>query len=144
MSDQNQQGNAVADTRDLVKENQSKEEYGKIQINNNVIAVIAHETAGKVHGVVELHGSLTDGIAEMIGKKSKDRGIRIEKENEEFLTIDLSVVIEFGVNIPDVCVKLQSAVKKAVEEMTGQKIFAVNVVVQGIRSKNELAKEESE
>ncbi len=144
MSDQNQQGNAVADTTDLVKENQSKEEYGKIQINNNVIAVIAHETAGKVHGVVELHGSLTDGIAEMIGKKSKDRGIRIEKENEEFLTIDLSVVIEFGVNIPDVCVKLQSAVKKAVEEMTGQKIFAVNVVVQGIRSKNELAKEESE
>ena len=144
MSDQNQQGNAVADTRDLVKENQSKEEYGKIQINNNVIAVIAHETAGKVHGVVELHGSLTDGIAEMIGKKSKDRGIRIEKENEEFLTIDLSVVIEFGVNIPDVCVKLQSAVKKAVEDMTGQKIFAVNVVVQGIRSKNELAKEESE
>ena len=140
---ENQTGNAVADTSELNVSETPNEQFGKIRINNNVIAIIAHETAGKVPGVVELHGSLTDGIAEMIGKKAKDRGIRIEKENEEFLTIDLSVVLEFGVNIPSVCVKLQSAVKKAVEDMTGQKIFAVNIVVQGIRNKNEVSSEES-
>ncbi len=134
---ENQTGNAVTDTRDLSVSESSNDQYGKIKINNNVIAVIAHETAQKVQGVVELHGSLTDGLAEIIGKKPKDRGIRIEKEGDEFLTIDLSVVIEFGVNIPEVCVKVQGAVKKAIESMTGQKIFAVNIVVQGIRSKNE-------
>ena len=64
-------------------------------------------------------------------------------KNKDHPLIDLSVVLEFGVNIPSVCVKLQSAVKKAVEDMTGQKIFAVNIVVQGIRNKNEVSSEES-
>jgi uncharacterized alkaline shock family protein YloU len=109
---------------------------GRISINNNVIAIIARETAEKVPGVVELQGSLVDGLAGMIGKKTKDKGIRVEKENEEFLSIDLTVILEYGVCIPEICVQLQSAVKKAVEEMTGQKIYAVNVVVQGIRAKN--------
>jgi uncharacterized alkaline shock family protein YloU len=108
--------------------------YGQISINNNVVAIIAHETAKKVPGVVELQGTLADGLAGMIGKKSKDKGIRIEKENEEHLTIDLNVVLAFGVKIPEICVQLQAAVKEAVEEMTGQQVFAVNVVVQGVRN----------
>ncbi len=127
-------GNAVADTQDLVAAESPGSEYGHISINNNVIAIIAHETAKKVPGVVELQGSLADGIAGIIGKKPKDRGIRIEKENEELMTIDLNVVLEFGVRIPEICVQLQSAVKAAVEEMTGQQVYAVNIVVQGIRN----------
>lgn len=120
----------------------SESGLGRISINNNVIAIIAHETAKKVPGVVELQGSLADGLAGMIGKKPKDKGIRVEKESEEFLSIDLTVVLEFGVCIPEICVQLQTAVKKAVEEMTGQKIYAVNVVVQGIRSSTEKEIEE--
>ena len=115
----------------------SGSEYGQIRINNNVIAIIAHETAKKVPGVVELQGSLADGIAGIIGKKAKDKGIRIEKENEELLTIDLTVVLAFGVRIPEICVQLQAAVKEAVEEMTGQQVYAVNVMVQGVRNLEE-------
>jgi len=129
-----QAGNAVADTRDLSVTESAGSGYGTISINNNVIAVIAHETAKKMPGVVELQGSLADGIAGIIGKKSKDRGIRIGKENEELLTIDLAVVLEYGVCIPEICVQLQASVKDAVEDMTGQQVYAVNVVVQGIRN----------
>ncbi|VGO11521.1 hypothetical protein PDESU_00065 [Pontiella desulfatans] len=135
-------GNAVADTQDFALAETSGSQYGQISINNNVIAIIASETAKKVPGVVELQGSLTDGIAGMIGKKPKDKGIRIGKENEELLTIDLTVVLEFGVRIPEICVQLQAAVKDAVEDMTGQQVFAVNVVVQGIRSPGEKKTEE--
>jgi uncharacterized alkaline shock family protein YloU len=129
-----QAGNAVADTRDLSVTENTGSGYGKISINNNVIAIIAHETAKKMPGVVELQGSLADDLAGMIGKKSKDKGIRVEKENEELLTIDLAVVLEYGVRIPEICVQLQAAVKEAVEDMTGQQVYAVNVVVQGIRN----------
>jgi len=132
-----QAGNAVADTRELSVAEATDSGYGRISINNNVIAVIAHETAKKVPGVVELQGSLADDLAGIIGKRSKDKGIRVEKESEELLTIDLTVVLEFGVRIPDICVQLQSAVKDAVEEMTGQQVYAVNVVVQGIRGTGE-------
>ncbi len=134
---ENQTGNAVADTQDVAVSETSGSQYGQISINNNVVAIIAHETAKKVPGVVELQGSLADDLAGMIGKKAKDKGIRIEKENEELLTIDLTVVLEFGVKIPDICVQLQSAVKEAVENMTGQQVYAVNVVVQGIRNMGE-------
>jgi uncharacterized alkaline shock family protein YloU len=127
----------VVDAQDLVVTETSGSGYGHISINNNVIAIIAHETAKKVPGVAELQGTLADGIAGMIGKKSKDKGIRIGKESEELLTIDLTVVLEFGVNIPEICVQLQAAVKTAVEGMTGQQVFAVNVVVQGIRCPGE-------
>lgn len=140
---ENQIDSAVIDTHELaVSQEASGSQYGQISINNNVVAIIAHETAKKVPGVVELQGTLADGIAGMIGKKAKDKGIRIEKENEELLTIDLTVVLEFGVKIPDICVQLQAAVKEAVEDMTGQQVYAVNVVVQGIRSLDDKKVEE--
>ena len=129
-----QAGNAVADPQDFTVAEATGSEFGQIRINNNVIAIIAHETAKKVPGVVELQGSLADDLAGMIGKRAKDRGIRVEKESEELLTIDLAVVLEFGVRIPDICVQLQEAVKQSVEDMTGQHVYAVNIVVQGIRS----------
>ena len=43
---------------------------------------------------------------------------------------------------PEICVQLQTAVKNAVEEMTGQQVFAVNVVVQSIRNQNKVNNEE--
>jgi len=126
--------NLVADPHDYAVAEATGSEFGQIQIYNNVIAIIAHETAKTVPGVVELQGSLADDLAGMIGKRSKDKGIRVEKENEEMLSINLAVVLEFGVRIPDICVQLQQAVKDAVEEMTGQPVYAVNVMVQGIRN----------
>jgi uncharacterized alkaline shock family protein YloU len=137
MAMKDQAGNAVADPQDFTVAEATGSEFGQIRINNNVIAIIAHETAKKVPGVVELQGSLADDLAGMIGKRAKDRGIRVEKESEELLTIDLAVVLEFGVRIPDICVQLQEAVKKSVEDMTGQHVYAVNIVVQGIRSTGE-------
>ena len=138
---ENQTGNAVVDPQEFSVAERSGSEYGQINIHNNVIAIIAHETAKKMPGVVELQGSLADGIAGMIGKRQKDKGIRIEKENEELLTIDLTVVLEYGVCIPEICVQLQASVKEAVENMTGKKVYAVNVVVQGIRSSGNKSEE---
>ncbi|MBN2163107.1 MAG: Asp23/Gls24 family envelope stress response protein [Pontiellaceae bacterium] len=134
--------NSVEDAMELTVNEPSGSEYGQIFINNSVIAVIAHETAKKVPGVVELQGSLADDLAGIIGKKSKDKGIRIEKAGEELIAIDLAVVLEFGIRIPEICVQLQTEVKQAVEEMTGKHVSAVNVVVQGIRNPAEKKSEE--
>ena len=132
-----QEANSVDDTMELLVSEPTGSDYGQIFINNNVIAVIAHETAKKVKGVVELQGTLADDLAGIIGKKSKDKGIRVEKANDDLIAIDLAVVLEFGTRIPDICVKLQEKVKEAVEEMTGKHVSAVNVVVQGIRNMGE-------
>ena len=106
---------------------------GTVRIHNNVISVIAHEAADRVPGVIELSGTLVDGIADIIGKGSRDRGVRVAVESENTITVELAVVLEYGVNIPETCGKLQNEVRKSVEDMTGKKVQAVNVSVQGIR-----------
>ncbi len=106
---------------------------GSVRIHNNVISVIAHEACDRVPGVIELSGTLVDGFADMIGKRSRDRGIRVAVESENVITVELTVVLEYGVNIPETCGKLQTEVRKSVEELTGKKVQAVNVSVQSIR-----------
>lgn len=104
-----------------------------MRIHNNVISVIAHEAADRVPGVFELSGTFVDGLADIIGKKSRDRGIRVAVESENSIIVELTVTLEYGVNIPEVCGKLQEEVRQTVEDMTGKMVQAVNVSVQGLR-----------
>lgn len=111
-------------------------DFGSINIHNNVFSIIARETALKVPGVVELSGSFVDGLAGMIGKKNMDRGIIVDVE-ENSVSIQLHVVLEFGVRIPEVGWQLQNEVRKAIQQMTGKTVTKVDIIVQGIRFPNE-------
>lgn len=107
-------------------------ELGTVQIHNSVIATIARVAALKIEGVVELSGGLVDGLAGMIGKKSSDRGIRVDFEDSS-VVLDVHVILAYGVRIPHVAWQLQTEIRKAVEQMTGKPVRAVNIIVQGIR-----------
>lgn len=107
-------------------------DLGSVQIHNNVIAAIARVAALKIPGVVEMSGGLVDGLAGMIGKKTPDRGIRVEHEDST-VTLELHVVLEFGTRIPHVAWQIQTEVRSAVEKMTGKPVKAVHVIVQGVR-----------
>ena len=106
---------------------------GAVEIHNNVIAVIAHEAASRVPGVVELSGTFVDELADIIGKRPRDRGVRVAVDSENAMVVKLTAVLEYGVYIPEVCWKLQLEVRKSIEEMTGKKVQAVNISVQSIR-----------
>lgn len=106
---------------------------GAVEIHSNVIAMIAHEAASRVPGVVELSGTLVDELADIIGKRSRDRGVRVAIDAENTIVVKLTAVLEYGVYIPEVCGKLQFEVRKSIEEMTGKRVQAVNVTVQSIR-----------
>ena len=51
---------------------------------------------------------------------------------EDAATIELTVAVEYGINIPEVISLVQENVKKTVEAMTGLNVEAVNVNVQNI------------
>lgn len=131
-------GTTPPDTTELTNGDhlENDTELGSVHIHNNVIATIAHQAAVKVPGVVEMTGSLVDGLAGMIGKKTSDRGIRVEFEDNEVL-LELHVVLEYGVRIPHVAWQLQTDVKEAVEQMTGKHVRSVQVIVQGIKLPND-------
>lgn len=106
---------------------------GAVCIHNDVIAAIAHEAASGVPGVSELPGDILDGIAGMIGRKTADRGIAVQVEDDS-VALDIRVILEHGAKIPHVAWQIQQSVKDAVEDMTGKNVSAVNVIVQGIKT----------
>ncbi len=106
-------------------------DLGLIHIHNSVIAVIARMAAVKVPGVVDLVGSIVDGIAGIVGRKPNDRGVHVEIV-ENGIVLEMNLVVEYGVNIPKVAWQVQTEVRQAVERMTGKAVKGVNVVVQNI------------
>lgn len=117
-----------------VPEERSEEttELGSVHVHQSVIASMARLVALKVPGVVEMGGSFVDDLAGILGKGTGDRGIRVEFQ-EGGVSIDLHVVLEYGVRIPQVAWQIQNEVKQAVEQMTGKPVKRVNVIVQSLR-----------
>jgi len=105
---------------------------GQVRINNDVITVIAARAAVGVDGVAGLVGNVAEGLAHMLGKKSAEKGVRVDV-HENVAALELSIVCKYGFNIPKVCGEAQAAVKDAVEEMTGLAVSAVNINVQGLQ-----------
>ena len=70
------------------------------------------------------------------GKKNLAKGIKVEVGEKE-TKIDVNIIVEYGVRIPDVAFEIQNRVKKAVETMTGLKVIEVNVHVQGVSTETE-------
>ena len=109
-------------------------ENTSIKIADDVIAVIAGAAASEVPGVAAMAGGFAGGISEVFsGKKNLAKGIKVEAGEKE-TKIDVSIVVEYGVRIPDVAFEIQNRVKKAVEGMTGLKVVEVNVHIQGVNT----------
>ena len=120
-----------------LSDNDTKE----IRIADDVVAVIAGVAVSEVAGVAEMAGGFAGGITEVLsGKKNLAKGIKVEVGDKE-TKIDVNIIVEYGVRIPDVAFEIQNRVKKAVESMTGLKVVEVNVHVQGVNTE---AKEEQE
>ena len=117
-------------------ENENNSKIGNINISNEVVANIVGMAALEIDGVVSLSGGVTDGIAEFLGKKDFNKGIEIET-NEGKVKIDISIIVEFGLKIPDISWRIQQNIKRRVEEMTGLLVSAVNVLVRGVELKSD-------
>lgn len=108
-----------------------KHEYGEVKISDDVVGTIASIAAAEIAGVNGLNGGLAGELAEIFGKKNLSRGARVNIE-ERTVQIDLNVIVDFGIKIPEVSWQIQENVKNAVEMMTGLKVKEVNVHVTGV------------
>ena len=112
-----------------------------IQIADDVVAVIAGKAVSEVSGVAGMAGGFAGGITEVLsGKKNLSKGIKVDIEEKE-VKIDINIIVEYGVRIPDVAFEIQNRVKKAIETMTGLTVLNVNVHVQGVKTIEEKEEE---
>lgn len=107
-------------------------EKGNIKIAVDVVATIAGIAANEIEGVAGMCGNLAGGIAEFLGnKKSPTKGVKVEM-GENTAVIDLYIVAQYGIRIPELAWEIQENVKQSVESMTGMTVERVNIHVDGI------------
>ncbi len=108
------------------------ESLGTIDISETAITTIASRAINQCYGVVGMSSkSLVNGIANLLSRDSK-RGIEVSLEDGE-VTIDVYVIVEYGVRIRAVAESIQNTVKFHVEKSLGLPVTAVNIYVQGLR-----------
>lgn len=78
-----------------------------------------------VQNIVELAVAEVEGVLPVEGKKS-GVDLRIEKEG---VFADVSIVVKYGYNVPELAYRVQQSVKQSVENMTHFRVFEVNVHV---------------
>lgn len=119
---------------------QVKENSGSIKIANEVVAIIAGLAASEVTGVAGMSGGIAGDIVEILKGKNLSKGVKVEVGEKE-TAIDLFIIVEYGVRIPDIAWEIQNKVKKAVESMTGLVVVEVNIHVQAVNFEKEIKKE---
>lgn len=113
-----------------------EQEYGEVKISDDVVGTIASIAASEIDGVNGLNGGIAGDLAEMFGKKNLTKGVKVNIE-ERTVQIDLNIIVDFGIKIPEVSWLIQENVKNAVETMTGLKVKEVNIHVTGVNLQKE-------
>ena len=67
-----------------------KEEFGQIQIADEVVAVIAATAAMEIEGVLNASSASGNALVEFFGKKSQTKGVKVNSEAGE-LTLELDI-----------------------------------------------------
>ena len=107
------------------------EENGSINISEDVISSVVRASIAEVEGVAGLSNTAGAELAEFIGIKSLNRGVKVQFENEK-IVVDAILTVAYGANIVAVAKAVQEKVISVVQFTTGMEKPEVNVHVAGI------------
>ena len=106
-------------------------EKGSINISEDVISGIVRTAILEVDGVSCLSNTAGSEIAELVGIKAFNRGIKVHFEETQ-VTVDCVITVCYGQNIMQVAANVQESVISVVQSATGMENVIANVHVSGI------------
>lgn len=112
----------MADNKEYISRIEAE---GSINISEDVLTIIAVEAIKEVEGV----GGV--GNADFRSKKNHFKGVKVAVE-EENVTVDAYILVTYGHPVNEVAKQVQTSVAKAIGDMTGLNVEAVNVHVSGV------------
>ncbi|MGN0181088.1 MAG: Asp23/Gls24 family envelope stress response protein [Candidatus Ornithomonoglobus sp.] len=105
---------------------------GNIKISVDVVSTIAGIAASEIEGVSCMYTSFAEGVAKRLGaRRNASNGVKVDM-GADSVSIDLYIVVEYGVKIPELAWSVQENVKNCVETMTGLSVSKVNIHIEGI------------
>jgi uncharacterized alkaline shock family protein YloU len=132
---------AAGDTSERVRKGQdgadadllSDSPGGRIEVADQAIAKVVHGAVLSCYGIVDLAPrTLRSAIGKRLGLGSESRGIAVHVDNGR-VTVELSVVMEYGTPIFAVAKNVMKTVKFQLERTLGMPVERVNVNVEGLR-----------
>jgi len=99
---------------------------GRIAISSDAIAQIVAETIRESYGVVAMAGP------KWLPARAT-RGIDVKRDGDA-VTIDVHVVVEYGLNLAEVASSVRNRVGYEVERLTGLPVRSVEVHVDDVRT----------
>ncbi|MFV0503551.1 MAG: Asp23/Gls24 family envelope stress response protein [Lachnospirales bacterium] len=98
----------------------------KIYITDSVIEKLILTSVSEVKEVKSLLNSRHVISGKMHGKNN------LFVRNENTININLQLILQYGHNIPELCLKIQERVRSGVENMSGLKAGKINIFVADI------------
>lgn len=114
----------------------SNEKGDETRVDLSVLEVILGIAARKVDGVSEMRGSLKNGLDTLFGRSNRGKGVALSVDDDK-LTADVYVYLDYGVNVPQVAVEIQKKLAQQLAQMTDLSLNKINVHVVGLISEDE-------
>lgn len=104
---------------------------GSVRIAPQVLTTIARLTALSVPGVLRMHQDLSSGVDRLLRGKGGGGGVHIAVVDDA-VTVDLWVIAERDTNLYELGLAIQNEVSRAITELVGMPVLAVNVHVEDV------------
>lgn len=108
------------------------QDNGTVMISEDVLCTIVEHAATEVEGVAGLCTKPGADIADMIGKKAWGKGMKISIAEDNSVTIECNIMVNYGQSIVNVAKSVQDAVTAAIASTAGVPVTTINVNVCGI------------
>lgn len=107
--------------------------YGSISISDESIAIISGLTALDCYGIVDLVANrFKANLINLFKKPAFSKLVKVTNVDNR-ISIELFVIMKYGVSISAVADSLKKSVKYSVEKFTGMIVDSVSVHVVGVR-----------
>jgi len=103
---------------------------GRISISHEAVAHIVGRVAAEAYGVVGM--AARNPRERLLTRDRLRQGITVGSA-EEGVTIELNVIVEYGLNLAEVAATLRNRVRYEVERLTGLRVAEVEVRIQDVR-----------
>ena len=108
-------------------------ENGSIVVSESVYSDIAGAAANNCFGVKGMVArSVKDGLYHLLRKESMSKGVRVELNDDESISIDLHIMVDNGVNLGAVGDAIIEEVRYVVANTTGTPVRDVNVYIDSV------------
>ena len=114
---------------------------GSVTFASDVVATMAGLATAEIEGVFSMY-SQSASVGSIFKRRNQNtkgnhtKGVKVDVVDDK-VSVDVSIVVDYGTPVPTIAREIQENVKKTVETMSGLEVSHVDVHIQGVSFEKE-------